>query len=320
MASQSQQDTLPIAVVFTRLFHNLPRLMLTNLLFAVPLAAFTALFWLLGSLVQDNPTASNLLLFFAVVPVFPFYAGVVKVTSKMAMGEEKTPVLRTFVSGVRENIPAFLLHGAVLYVITVFSYVSISLYIQLIAVNPVFAGPLIITILIILLFLFMFFYIPAMTVTFDIPLKYIYKNSFLMAYGELKKNFIGLLGLFFLTVVSMTCLMACYGSPVAVVIVTMILAAVFVPSIASFIVHAAVYARMCEMITDKSVQVQSVNAKIREKQPPNAAQSRGEYLKTVRAFELDPSVPDDEYVYFNGKMVKAGTVKKLKQEAAEGGE
>lgn len=320
MASQSHQDTLPIAVVFTNLFRNLPRLMLTNLLFAVPLAAFTALFWLLGSLVPDNPMVSNLLLLFTIVPVFPFYAGVVKITSKMAVGEEKTPVFRNFFSGVKDNFPQFLVHGFVLYVITVFSYVSISLYVQLIARNPIFTGPLIITILIMLLFLFMFFYIPVMTVTFDIPLKYIYKNSFLMSYGELKKNFIGLLGLFFLTVIATTCLIACYGSPIAVVIVTIVLVAVFIPSVAAFIVHSAVYARMCEMITDKSAQVQSVNAKIDEKQQQQSkAESREAFLKTVRAFELEDTVPDDEYVYFNGKMVKAATVRKLKREV-EGGE
>ena len=40
----------------------------------------------------------------------------------------------------------------------------------------------------------------------------------------------------------------------------------------------------------------------------------------VRGFELDESIPDDEYVYFNGKMVKKSVIKKLKAEAAEGGE
>ena len=52
MASESQKNTLPIAAVFTNLFHNFPRLVLTNLLFAVPLSAFTAL--LTAAMISDS--------------------------------------------------------------------------------------------------------------------------------------------------------------------------------------------------------------------------------------------------------------------------
>ena len=37
MASQSHSETLPISAVFSKLFRNFHRLMLTNLLFAVPI-------------------------------------------------------------------------------------------------------------------------------------------------------------------------------------------------------------------------------------------------------------------------------------------
>ena len=37
----------------------------------------------------------------------------------------------------------------------------------------------------------------------------------------------------------------------------------------------------------------------------------------MREFKLDESIPDDEYVYFNGRMVKKSVIKKLKAEAAE---
>ncbi len=176
MASQSHSETLPISAVFSKLFRNFHRLMLTNLLFAVPMEE-----------------QARLVMLLALIPIFPFYAGVVKVTIKIASGEEKTPVFRNFISGVRENFLRFLVHGAVLYVAVVFSYVSFNIYLKLISANAIFMGPLIITILIMLFLLFMFFYLPAMTVTFDIPMRYIYKNSFLMSYGELKKNFTALL-------------------------------------------------------------------------------------------------------------------------------
>ncbi len=312
MASQSHSETLPISAVFSKLFRNFHRLMLTNLLFAVPIAAFTALFYWISQLLPVTEEQARLVLLLALIPIFPFYAG--------ASGEEKTPVFRSFISGVRENFLRFLVHGAVLYVAVVFSYVSFNIYLKLISANAIFMGPLIITILIMLLLLFMFFYLPAMTVTFDIPMRYIYKNSFLMSYGELKKNFAALLGLFFLTVISMTLLIACYGSRIAVVIVTALLLALFVPAIAAFIIHAAIYERMYAMITDKSTQTQAVNEKIRAQTKPDKTQTRAEFLAMVRGFELDESIPDDEYVYFNGKMVKKSVIKKLKAEAAEGGE
>jgi len=320
MASQSQTETLPISAVFSKLFRNFHRLMLTNLLFAVPAGAFTALFYWFSQLLPVTEEQARLVMLLAIIPIFPFYAGVVKVTIKIAAGEEKTPVFSNYFSAVRENFLRFLVHGAVLCVAVVFSYVSFNIYLKLISANAVFMGPLIITILIMLFLLFMFFYLPAMTVTFDIPMRYIYKNSFLMSYGELKRNFIALLGLFFLTVVSMTLLIACYGSRVAVVIVTVILLALFVPAIASFIIHAAVYERMYAMITDKSTQAQAVNAKLEAQKKPDKEQSRAAYLAMVRDFELDESLPDDEYVYFNGKMVKKSVIKKLKAEAAGNGE
>lgn len=320
MASQSHTETLPISAVFSKLFRNFHRLMLTNLLFAVPAAALAALFLWLSRFLPVTEEQARLVTLLAIIPAFPFYAGVVRVTIKIASGEEKTPVFRNFFTAVRENFLRFLVHGAVLYVAVVFSYVSFNIYLRLISANAIFMGPLIITILIMLFLLFMFFYLPAMTVTFDIPMRYIYKNSFLMSYGELKKNFIALLGLFFLTVVSMSLLIACYGSRVAVVIVTALLLSLFVPAVAAFIIHASVYERMYAMITDKSTQTQAVNAKIQAQTKPGKEQIRAEYLAMVRDFEPDESLPDDEYVYFNGKMVKKSVIKKLKAEADGNGE
>lgn len=317
MASQTPKDTLPIAAVFTRLFRNLPRLMLTSFLFAVPAAAFFAMFWFISTLLPLSQ--SGLFVMLAVIPSFPFFAGVVKVTAKMAAGEEKTPVYGTFFPALRENFLRFLFHGVVFYIVAVFSFVSFNIYLKLIPSNAVFIGPFIITILIIIYLCFMFFYIPVMTVTFDIPMRYIYKNSFLMAYGELKKNFIGLLGLMLLFIITTTFLIACYGSPVAVVIVSIILGAFFVPAIASFIVNSAVYQRMYEMITEVSDQAQELKAKETDarKQGKDPAQSQKEFMESVRSFELDESLPDDEYVYFNGRMVKKSVIKKLKEEANE---
>ncbi len=319
MASQPK-NTLPIAAVFSNLFRNIPRLVLLNLIFAVPLGAVFSLLWLLVSALDPEYNIRLLMMLLTVPLSYPFFSGIVRITSKMSAGEEKVEIFRNYFHTVRENFLRFLVHGIVLYVAVIFSYYSLSLYIKLVSQNAVFFGPLLISIIVMVCFCFMFFYIPLLTVTFEMPMKNIYKNSLLMSYGELKKNFTALLGLFFLTVISMTLLIACYGSRIAVVIVTALLLALFVPAIAAFIIHAAIYERMYAMITDKSTQTQAVNEKIRAQTKPDKTQTRAEFLAMVRGFELDESIPDDEYVYFNGKMVKKSVIKKLKAEAAEGGE
>ena len=319
MASQSQKDTLPIAVVFSNLFRNLPRLMLTNLLFAVPLGAFLALFWYLTTVLPLSDMQASMMILLTIILVFPFYAGVVKVTAKISTGEEKVAVIKNYFSAVKDNFLRFLVHGVVLYVVVVLSVVSVNIYLNLIKENSIFIGPLIISIIIMIIFLFIFFYIPAMTVTFDIPMRYIYKNSFLMSYGEIKNNFIGLIGLFLLLAFSSTLLIACQGSYIAVIIVTVVLAALFVPAIAAFIINSAVYSRMYEMITDKSARNQEIDAKIdsklNERKKPAPSVDREEYLRSVRDFQIDESLPDDEYIYFNGKMMKKSVLMKLKREA-----
>ena len=316
MASQSK-NTLPIAVVFSNLFRNFPRLILTNLIFAVPLAAVFFLLRLLVSALGLDYNAALFVQLLTVIFVFPFYAGVVKITSKMAVGEEKVGIFRNFFSAVKENFFRFLIHGAVLYVAVVFSYVSLSLYINLLSQNSAFLGALIVSIIVAVFFLFMFFYIPSMTVTFDLPMRAIYKNSLLMSYGELKKNFIGLFGLFCVAVISMTFLMACYGSRLAVVIVTIALVALLLPSVSSFIINAAVYQRMCAIVTDNTVQAQKINEKINSVKQRQGAESGADFKERLKNFVIDEKLSDDEYVYFDGRMVKKGALVKMKKEALE---
>ena len=316
MASQSK-NTLPIAVVFSNLFRNFPRLILTNLIFAVPLAAVFFLLRLLVSALGLDYNAALFVQLLTVIFVFPFYAGVVKITSKMAVGEEKVGIFRNFFSAVKENFFRFLIHGAVLYVAVVFSYVSLSLYINLLSQNSAFLGALIVSIIVAVFFLFMFFYIPSMTVTFDLPMRAVYKNSLLMSYGELKKNFIGLFGLFCVAVISMTFLMACYGSRLAVVIVTIALVALLLPSVSSFIINAAVYERMCAIVTDNTVQAQKINEKINSVKQRQGAESGADFKERLKNFVIDEKLSDDEYVYFDGRMVKKGALVKMKKEALE---
>lgn len=316
MASHSNQ--IPIVVFFSRLFRGMPRLLLTNLLFAVPLGVFFGVFYLINELTGLH---ANLFLLLTVIPVFPFYAGVVQVTAQMSQSDEKVPVFSSFVSAVRENFLPFLLHGVVLYLAIFFSYWSISLYAQLGKQQPMFYTLLVISAVIALFFLFMFFYVPAMTVTFNIKLRSVYKNSFLMTFGEFKYNLLALFGLFLLSVVASTFLIACAGNTVAIIIVTAVLALALVPSIAAFIIHSAVYKRMYLMVADNTEQSEAVDQKLSKKQQElqeiKNKQKKKELNEELKKLDLDADGDDSEYVYFNGRMVKRSVIRKLQQEAME---
>ena len=179
---------------FNNLFNNFGKIVFTNLLFAVPLAVLVTAFYFLDSALKLN---GYFILMLSIIPLSPFFAGVTLVTSRLARGKENVDVFKTFIEGIKNNWKRFLIHGVITYFAVIFSYFSIRLYSALISqpnADSFFLVMLyvclIISIIIAVAFLFIFFYVPSMTVTFDLSLKNIYKNSALMSFGELKHNII----------------------------------------------------------------------------------------------------------------------------------
>ncbi len=315
----SKNSSFPLTVVFTNLFKGFPKLLLTNVLFAVPFAAFFGIFYAINTLTGLN---SNFILILTIIPLFPFYSGVVQVSVHISRGRLDVNVFQNFVAAVKENFLRFLVHGIVAYLAVFFSYWSISLYSRLGSQNWIFFVFLAISIIIAVFFLFMFFYIPSMTVTFDISMKNIYKNSFLMSFGELKHNIIAVFGLVLLFAVCTSIVICCSASAVAIMIATILLALFVIPSVSSFIINSAVYNRMYVMIVDNSTQSKNVDKKMRDKRSELAErknknkQTAPDY-EELKKLEIDESADMEEYIYFNGRMMKRKTVLKLKQEALE---
>lgn len=317
MAAEKSSLAVSVTKFFSNLFHNIQKLLLTNLLFAIPLAVFFAIFWVVNTFAGIN---SNFILFLTVIPVFPFYAGVVQVTSHMARGENDVDVIHNFISGVKENFKRFIVHGVVFYIAMFFSYFSINMYIGFGKQDNIFYALLAISILITVFFLFMFFYIPSMTVTFDLSMKNIYKNSALMTFGEFKHNIIAVFGLLLLALVCATVLMCCY-TPIALIIATIILVLFIVPSIMSFIINYAVYESMYNMIVKKEEKSQTIDKKIENRRKgqfiDEEETSNKEIDEELLKLEIDESANGDEYIFFNGKMVKRSVLLRLKKEAEE---
>lgn len=312
-----ENTAIPLVRVITRLFGNFHKLVLTNLLFAVPLAVFFALFYFLS---RFAGSFANAVLFLTIIPVFPFYAGVTRVCAKLSIGED-VPIVNTFINAVIDNFKRFLIHGLFFFAAVFFSYWSIYLYAGMGSVNGVFYVLMAISIIIAVFFLFTFFYIPSMTVTFDISMKHIYKNSMLMTFGEIKSNFIAVFGLFLLMVFCSTIVLFCGGSTVAIVIATAALMILIVPSVASFIINSAVYTRMYNMIYDKDSKSKEVSKKISDKRSElndiKEQRQKTEIDEELKELDIDSSADGDEYIYYKGRMIKRSVLLRMQQESNE---
>lgn len=313
-----QNAAVSLSNFFGKLFHNMHKLILTNILFAVPMAAFFAGFYALSRIAGNF---SNVVLFLTIIPAFPFYAGVVQVTAQIVRGDD-VAVFKSFFAAFRENFLRFLIHGIVFFFAIFFSYWSISLYAKMGAQNHSLYVLMVISILIAIFFLFMFYYVPSMTVIFDISMKHIYKNSALMTFGEMKSNLLATLGLFILFIICSTFILFCGGAPLAVIIVSSVLILFFVPAIAALIINSAIYRRMYIMIVDKDAESKSVDKKISDKRSEladhkahktNSNQIDEELMK----LEIDETGNPDEYIYFKGRMVKKSVLLKLREESKE---
>ena len=312
----AEKNSVALSNFFTSFFHNIPRLLLTNLLFALPFAVFFGIFYL----IQAYLLKSIFVLFLTVIPLFPFYAGVTQATAHMARGEEEVDVIHNYIAGIKENYLRFLFHGLVLFGAIVFSYFSISLYISLASsVSGFFYVLLVISIIIAIIFLFAFYYLPSMTVTFDLSMKYIYKNSMLMTFGELKHNLIATFGLFILALFCATAIFCC-GDGIALIIVTAILALFIVPSIMSYIINCAVYPNMYSMITNGKKKTKEIDRKLENRRNGQLFDDEPEKPFVPDDFndlEIDSTKDGDEYIFYNGKMVKRSVLIKQMQQSKE---
>ena len=147
-------STLPIARVFSNLFRGLPRLILTNILFALPTAVFFSIFYAINTLTGLH---SVFILLLTVIPAFPFYAGVVKVSLHIAKGDEDVAVCSNFFAAVKENFLRFLIHGVLFYIAAFFTWSSTTMYFEMGKENNIFFALMIISIVIGILLMCFFF-------------------------------------------------------------------------------------------------------------------------------------------------------------------
>lgn len=311
-----------LADFFSNLFYNFGKIIFANLLFAVPFSLLTAAFYFLDSALKLD---GYFILFLAIIPLSPFFAGVTLVTARLARGDENLKVFDVFKEGIKNNWKRFLIHGAVAYPAVIFSYFSIRLYSMLISMpdtgsffHVMMYIFLIISIIIAVAFLFIFYYLPAMTVTFDLSLKNIYKNSALMSFGELKHNIIATFGIFviFLFCATVLLFVGNANSSTALIITTAVLMIVLVPALVSYVINASVYPGMYNLMTEKAKRTKQIDKKIENRRKGQFIDEEETYNPVEEFLDLDveEAKDGDEYIFYNGKMVKRSVIIKMKKE------
>lgn len=277
-------------------FKNFRAILLTDILFAVPIiisAGILALFYFTIGL--NVP-----LIVLPVLICYPFYSGVTAVTRDLSLGREVN-VVNTFFKAVKGNIKPFIIEAVVLYLAAVISYFSITLYYKTaVAVSGYLYFVFGISVILALFFVLASFYLPVITVTLDIKYRYFFKNSALMALGELPMNLLTLLcvGLFGLIIFSVSFLMPNY---VVGLIVIAVLAVLLAPAGISLIINLNIFPKINEMlITDKSDEKPHAEDKVKTvKVDENIPQDVIERAQNSR----------DEYIFYNGRMIKRSQIK-----------
>lgn len=306
-------------ILLSRYFTNFHRILLTNLLFAVPSAVFFGAFYYLSNSLFKGTVAAVVLL--SIIPMFPFYAGVVMVCRNIARGDSDVKVVREFFSAIKNNFLHFLVHGAVIYVVTTLSVLSISLYVSMLSAGWFFYALLFFCIIVVLFLAYTAFYLPLMSITYDLPLRYIYKNSFLMSFGEFKNNFFATLALAVVLGICFTVTIFAQTQTVLMIILS-VMWAVLIPATCTFMIVFFIYDGMTNIIRDKEELsrelTESIDKQIAErKKELNPAQAEEDFS------DIDVSTlkDTDDYIFHNGRMVKQSTLLRMikkREQSSEG--
>lgn len=285
--------------LFACLFKKYPKLLIANLLFAVPLAVSVLIVWLIGEYVMP------LNIFFQLLPVLicmPFYAGMTQVTRELVRGKPVKP-FETFMKGLKNNFRQFLIHGVIMYLAILIDYFSIVFYFAAAKTNGMFYFLFGFCLLVMLFLVFLFFYVPLITVTIDQKLRHIYKNAALMAIWELPANLCALIGLVVLTAVISTIFMLT-GNYTANLIIAGVLAVLVVPGYVSVIINYFAFPKIEKVLILGQREAEKGKDKGEKETPSQSLEEELENNPEAESLLREKAKGNEEYVFHNGRMIK----------------
>lgn len=170
---------------FALFFRKFPRLFAAGLIFS----AFAALFMSLSVFAGIVTGFSNSIIYcLGLIPACLFLPGLVTVVRKYLVEKSFVPVVSTFFTAVKENYRQFILHGFVIYLVVSCSAFAMIYYSMGAKMNYAYNVVLIAYALVALVLITAVFYLPLITVTYELRLRDIYKNSFMLVLGALPRN------------------------------------------------------------------------------------------------------------------------------------
>lgn len=269
---------------FSRFFVKFPKLLLAGALYSISLTLFTGVFVLVSYLTGFN----NVIVWgLGIIPSMPFLAGLTMVVRKYAVEKEDVKVVSTFFTMVRDNFLKFLVHGVVAYLITACSFFALLYYYTLSKVDVVFGSVLTLYLIFTLLLIVMMYYVPIMTITYELKMKDIYKNAFLLIFGKILRNLIATVCI---AVVSAGALLLLIFSKGIFFGVSVALVTLLFPLIAVYIVVAIISGGLQDAV-GKFVGVKD------ETEPDEFDAA---HLNEV----ISNTGNNSDYVFVNGKMIK----------------
>ena len=286
---------------FNTYFSKLPSLVLANILmlpFDLLAAGFGALMYKLFGGLNAALMAAGLIILNVGM------AGTSLVCRYIYTGNEQ-PCVKAFFKGLRENAARCLLHGVVFYAVFAVSYLSMVLYYSGTKTSAVFWLLFILTGLVALGVLFASYYMNMMTVTMDIPLRDLYRNCILFSFGELKNNLLATFALLIFGSVIFT-IMYIINNAVVILIVLGLLMVFIIPSTVQYIITFYTYDDMIAIL-DETKRTKPEEPE--EKKPaPILGKSEAEDISKAAQNSKD------EYIYYNGRMIKRSDVEKFLDE------
>lgn len=269
---------------FIRFFTKFPHLFFAGLLFSIPFAFFTGLFTMIGMLTGFN----NIIVWgLGIIPCAPFFSGLVMIIRKYSSEKLDVKIMPFFFSCVKENLKKSLINGVAFYAITACSFFAILYYGSLAKTDIVYGSVLTLYVIFTLLLLAMMFYVPMLTITYELKLRDIYKNSFLLVFGKILRNLIAMI---FLLALSAFAFLAILFSEGIMFVVSVGMTTIFYPMTAAYIVNSIIAKGVQETVgyfTGSNVQY---------------SVSENEFDTWNKAYENADETSD--YIYVDGKMIK----------------
>lgn len=253
-----------------------------NFLFSIPLTICFGIFGLIGYLTGFQ----NILVWcLAIIPVFPLYSGLVMIARKYAVEKKDINIVETFKKCVKDNWKAFLIHGVITYLIITLSSFAILYYYSLSSANPVYSALLTLYMFFTAMLIAVMFYVPVISITYDVRIRDVYKNSFFIMFGKILRSVIALIAVLIPSAVAFFALMFARG---AWLVVAGSLVTLFYPLFYTYISVG---------IVSKGIQ-DAMGPFI----PPEKASKITEEDKAIG--EKLSKEKDSDYIFVNGKMIK----------------